>query len=264
MTAYPLPQQVTAALRSRHLPTVFEALDRTGLLAVVWPQLAPSVETAGFRDSAHYMADMATEAIAESYEPADILTPATLDAVAATLDLFHTLQPQTLLICAALVEALDCPRVGGQGRVEPRITSPRETAHLATVITLAPPDAAPLPEVAAELQTPVAPDLYRAVASTPGYLDAVWPELQHLAAFPPLRRRARAFYYYARSASRFLAVPLEASVDTLQRAGLTDSAISEARVALDAALPETAAMLIHCAAMRAGLGITGRLLPPRP
>ncbi len=87
---------------------------------------------------------------------------------------------------------------------------------------------------------------------------AAWAELQHLSAYPPLRRRARALYYYARSAARFLAVPIEADAAALHARGVGDEAIARARVAVDAALPELATMVVHCCALRAALGVTTR------
>src|SRR5687767_9153164 len=62
-------EDLARALRSPVVPEVFETLEQTGYLASVWPQLKPSVETAGFLSSALYMADMALEAVLETYEP---------------------------------------------------------------------------------------------------------------------------------------------------------------------------------------------------
>jgi hypothetical protein len=254
------------------VPAVFEALARCdGYLAIVWPQLAPSVETAGFRDSALYLADMALEAVAAELEPAltrEALRVAglgahALEAVVATLDVFQWVTPQTLLLCAALAEAAEQPRIGGEGRPEPRATVPRETAHLAMPIVLAPLDTPPLPAIALALQLAEAPELYRALAALPdgtgpAYLALAWAETQHVAVFPALRRRGRALYYYARSAARFLAQPLAADAAALAVAGLAPEAFVTARAVLAEALPATATMLIHCAALRVGLGLTGR------
>ena len=49
----------------------------------------------------------------------------------------------------------------------------------------------PLPEVTEVLGMVAAPDLYRAVAVWPGYLQVAWEELQHLGAYPDFRRRGR-------------------------------------------------------------------------
>ena len=115
-----------------------------------------------------------------------------------------------------------------------------------------------LPAIAAALQLDEPPTLYRAVAMWPGALDAVWAELQHLSAFPPLRRRARALYYYSRSSARFLAVPIAADAEALHARGMGEGAIAAARAAVEAALPGLATMIVHCCALRAGLGITER------
>ena len=148
--------------------------------------------------------------------------------------------------------------MGGQGRSEPRAPSEREAQHLATEIALAPQAAPPLPEIGEALQLEETPELYRAIAVWPGYLEAVWEELQHLVAYPEFRRRGRALYYYARSSSRFLARPLKASRQALRESGVAESDIEAAREAIDGALPGLATMMMHCAAMRVGLGITAR------
>lgn len=256
---------IAHALRSPFVPEAFEALARCdGYLDVVWAQLAPSVETAGFRDSALYLADMALDAAAAELEPAEA-SAALLDPIVSTLDAFQWVTPQTLLVCAALLEATERPRVGGEGRTEPRLTLPREAAHLATSIVLASPDVPPLPAIAAALQVRDAPDLYRALASIPSsaaddvsVVERAWSETQHLAALPTLRRRGRALYYYARSAARFLAYPLTADAEALGAAGLAPDARAAAREVLADAVPATATMLMHIAALRVRLGLTER------
>jgi len=260
--------EIAAALRAPFVPRVFERLVACeGYLDAVWPQVVPSVETAGLLGSALYLADMALDAVAETYEP--VLSRASLVAQGAiseanaarlldVLDVFQWVQPQTLLICAALAEAFESPRVGGQGRPEPREASVRERAHLRTPVALASADTSPLPAIAEALQVSEAPELYRAIAEWPGYLDTAWDELQHFPAYPPLRRRARALYYYARSSTRFLAYPIEADVAALSARGVADAAADEARDILGTALPVLATMVVHCSALRAGLGATGR------
>ncbi len=262
-----LPEQVAAALRSPFVPEVVRALDGAGgYLAEVWPQLQPSVETAGFLGSALYMVDMSLDAVEQVYEPvlsrASLLvgglTADEIERIEAVLDLFHWLQPQLLLLLAALAEAWKQPRVGGAGRPESRQTSERERAHLAAEVELAPAHAGLLPEIVQALQLGAAPDLYRAVARWPRYLEAVWDELQHLSAYPSFRQRGRALYYYARSSSRFLSRPLEASRDGLKERGLSDADLDAAGVAIDDMLPAMATMMMHCTAMRVGLGMTAR------
>lgn len=258
---------LAAALRAPFVPALAQALDAAGgYLDLLWPDLQPSLETAGFLGSALYMADMALDAVEEVYEPvltrADLhtagLDEAALAEIAATLDVFHWVQPQLLLLGAALAEAWEQPRVGGQGRPEPRETRDRERAHLATPIRLADASTPPLPEVAAVIQSAQAPELYRAIAAWPAYLEAAWDELQHLSAYPLFRRRGRALYFYARSSTRFLAVPLEASREALRARGMAEADVQHVRAVLDAAVPVLATMLMHCCAMRVGLGIRTR------
>lgn len=270
MTAAPSPtaEAVAAALRSPFVPVVIADLGACeGVLEAVWPQLEPSVETAGFLGSALYMADMALDAVEEVYDEPTLsresllaggLSEADLDHVVAVLDVFHWLQPQLLLLLAALAEAHEAPSVGGQGNPEPREPSEREQAHIVTPVELAAPDAGLLPEVPAELQLDAPPDLYRAIAVWPGYFEAVWDELQHLVAYPLFRQRGRALYFYARSSSRFLAVPLRADEAALREAGMRPYAIAEARAIVERALPAVATMMMHCTAMRVGLGLRER------
>ncbi len=250
------------------MPSVVHQLaDIEGFLDAVWPQLAPSVDTAGFLGSALYMADMALGAVEEVYDEPTLsresllaggLSEADLDRVIAVLDVFHWLQPQLLLLLAALAEAHDAPSVGGQGRPEPREPSEREQAHIDTPVELASPQAGLLPAGPVELQFDAPPDLYRAIAVWPGYFDAVWDELQHLVAYPLFRQRGRALYFYARSSSRFLAVPLQADDAALGEAGMRPDDIARARVIVDRELSAVSTMMMHCTAMRVGLGLRER------
>ena len=258
---------IARGLRSPYVPAVLRRLEAAGgYLAAVWPQLEPSVATSGFLGSALYMADMTLDGAEAVYKPvldrgsllAGAVSERELQQIAAVLDVFHWVQPQLLLLLAALAEAWERPSVGGEGRAEPRAPSEREVKHLATEIALAPQATAPLPEIGAALRLEEAPELYRAVAVWPGYLEAVWEELQHLVAYPEFRRRGRALYYYARSSSRFLARPLEASRKALRDSGIAESDVDAAREAIDGTLPGLATMMMHCAAMRVGLGITAR------
>ncbi|MFA7248892.1 MAG: halocarboxylic acid dehydrogenase DehI family protein [Dehalococcoidia bacterium] len=259
--------EMRSALRLPFTPEPLAGLaEAEGYLAFVWPQMAVSVETAGFLGSARYMADMALDAVETVYEP--VLSPASLregglagtdlEAITGVIDLFHYTQPQLLLLLAALAEAWERDSVGGQGRPDPREPAAREARHLALGVRLVAPGVPPLPEIAAALGVPEAPDLYRAAAAWPRYLDAAWEELQHLVAYPDFRRRGRALYFYARSGARFLARPLRANPTVLREAGLGDDAIAAARRTLDAAVPTMATMMMHAEAMRLGIGIRDR------
>lgn len=258
---------VRRALRLPYTPEPLARLaEADGYLEFVWPQIAPSVETAGFFGSARYMADMALDAVEAVYEPvlsrASLveagLSSSDLDALVSVIDLFHIAQPQVLLLLAALTEAFERDRVGGQGRPDPREATDRERTHLALRLELAAPSTPPLPAIVEALGVDAPPDLYRAVAAWPRYLEVAWDELQHLTAYPDFRRRGRALYFYARSGARFLAQPIEANPAALRAAGLGDAAIEDARAALDAALPATAMMMMHAEAMRVSLGIRDR------
>jgi hypothetical protein len=259
--------EVARTLRSPFVPSALRALAAPeGYLERLWPALRASVETAGFRNSALYMADMALDAVEEVYEPVlsrdAVLAGGVSDKELAHLldviDVFHYVQPQVLLLCAALAEAWERPQMGGQGRVDTREVTERERHHLETEVPFAPEDTGLLPLIAEALGTEAPPDLYRAAASWPAYLELAWEELQHLAAYPQFRRRGRGLYYYARTGARFLAEPIEANPEALRTAGLSDGALERAKAALDRELPALAMMLMHAEAMRAGLGVSGR------
>lgn len=262
-----LREEIRRALRSPFLPAAIDRLASVeGYLDVVWPRVQSSVETAGFLGSALYMTDMALDAVEQVYEPVMSrgalveagLAEGDLDALGEVIDVFHYIQPQVLLVVAALAEAMGRPEVGGYGKPDPRPLSEREERHLATAIPEASEDTPPLPEVREALGLASTPGLYRAVAAWPGYLGVAWEELQHLAAYPDFRRRGRGLYYYARSGARFLAEPLRADPDALREAGLDDATIEAARAALDESLPAIAMMMMHAEAMRLGLGIADR------
>ena len=258
---------MAGALGSPFVPAVLAELASAGeYLECVWPQLGPSVGTQGFLNSALYMADMASDGIEESYEPglsreallSAGLVDAELERLLAALDVFQWLQPQLLLLLSALAESRDQAVVGGRGRPEPRESSGRMRAHRATEVLLAPPSEPLLREVARTLGLESPPELYRAVARWPRYLEPAWAELQHLAAYPAIRRRGRALYFYARSSTRFLAHPLRASEEELRRRGVPPAALDRARAVVDASLPALATMMMHLAAMRWALGVRDR------
>lgn len=259
-------EQVRTDLRSPFVPQAVRLLaEADGYLEVVWPRLTTSVETAGFTGSALYMADMALDAVEQVYEP--VMSPETLlaagmtgddlDQLAGVIDVFHYVQPQVLLVVAAMAEAYGRPRVGGHGKPDPRPLTAREQRHLALTMPSSPRTPL-LDEVCETLGLAEAPDLYRAVASWPTYLSTAWEELQHLVAYPEFRRRGRGLYYYARSGARFLAEPLEADPTALRAAGLSEDAIAVAGQAIDTALPAVAMMMMHAEAMRVSLGIRER------
>ncbi|MDA0365816.1 MAG: hypothetical protein O2843_08140 [Chloroflexi bacterium] len=264
MTAHAaLLDEIARAFRAPFVPAVIRELGAVdGFLEYAWPQLAPSVGTAGYLGSALYMVDMALDAVEAVYDEPGVTRDALLagglaeddlSAVESVLDVFHWLQPQLLLMLAALAEGQERPRIGGQGRADPRAPSPREEAHLATAVHFAPAETPPLPAIADALGLELAPELYRAVAVWPRYLEPAWDELQHLVTYPDFRRRGRALYY-----SRFLAEPLAADADALRAAGLGEQAIAAVYGIVDGALPALATMMMHCCAMRAALGLTAR------
>ncbi len=266
-------EAIRLAVRCPFRPAVLDRLaEADGYLDVVWPLVASSVETSGYLGSALYMADMALDAVEAVYEPvmtrddlaAAGVTAADLDVLFQVVDVFHYVQPQLLLLLAALSEAIEKPVVGGYGKPDQRTLTERERGHLDTAVRLVDPGTPPLPEISEALGLATAPDLYRAVAACPGYLPVAWEELQHLVAYPDFRRRGRGLYYYARSGARFLAEPLRADATALRAAGLSDAAIEAARDALAETLPAQAMMVMHAEAIRRGLGVRDREVVKAP
>lgn len=263
-----LTREVVEALRTPLTPTLLRDLEPTPtMFGYVWQQLAPSVATAGFLGSALYMADMALDAVEGVYDEPQLsrnallaggLAETGLEHLVAVLDVFHWLHPQLLLLAAAIAEGLQHGRVGGQGRVEERTWSERDTAHLATEVQLVDAGTPPLPEIAEVIGLDIAPDVYRAAARWPRYLEPAWEELQHLSAYPDFRRRGRALYYYARAGARFLAVPLNLTPEALDAAGIARAEVEAFRSVVDGAVPALATMMMHTCAMRVGLGIHDR------
>lgn len=261
-------EEIRLALRAPIVPSPIARIAEVapGYLDVVWPRIASSVNAAGYLGSALYLADMALAEVEAVYEPVqtrEMLREAGVSdddvtSLLGVIDLFHYGQPQLLLMLAALAEAFGREHVGGYGKPEQRVVTERERAHLALDLRLASPDAGLLPEIAAAMNLDTPPDLYRAVATWPQYLDVAWEELQHLVAYPPFRRRGRGLYFYARSGARFLAEPLEADANALRAAGLDEATIEAARGAVDDALPAVAMMVMHAEAMRLGLGVRTR------
>ena len=126
--------------RSKWIPSLFNQLetDAPNYLTYIWPTVMKSIDTQGFLGSALYMADMALDACELVYEPqtsrSDLfshgMTNTDIQELEAVLDLFHYVQPQVLLIGAALAEAFNREQIGGQGSVQVRELSNREKNHL--------------------------------------------------------------------------------------------------------------------------------------
>ena len=240
------------------IPSAFLRLAETkGYLPHVWPALRFSLDTMGFLNSARYMADMAMDATEEVYEPIFSLASNETKELAHIIDVFHYVQPQILLILAALREALDRDSVGGAGRVESRVLTERESIHRNTEIALER-EFKESGDIAVVLGLDKPPDLYRSLAYFPKFLGHVWAEIRELQAYPEFRRRARALYYYSKSGSRFLASPLSANDLALGRLGITADSISKIRECLEEELLQTATMMMHVEAMRLAIGINTR------
>lgn len=273
----PLFADVRATMRAPFTPALFRTLARwPAYLQLVWPQLRPGVATAGFRGSALYLSAMAHEATQQFYEPEygratlrdDGMTDTGIDELAGALEVLHLTNPQTLLIAAALSEAFERPRVGGQGRPEPRDTTDEEARVLAYVWRM--PEEAALPDdvraMAADireiLRLPFLTDDFRAFARWPVFLKRAWPELRELRVYKLFRQRGRGLYYYSRSSSRFLAEPIEAGPDAMRAAGLDDAeceAVAEVLRMFCGILPNH---IMNTAAIQQALGI--RPEPPPP
>ena len=76
---------------------------------------------------------------------------ADLDQIAAVVDVFHYVQPQLLLLLAALAEAMEKEQIGGYGKPDPRPVTDRERVHLATHVPSVDEGAGALPLVSEAL-----------------------------------------------------------------------------------------------------------------
>ncbi|MFL2646913.1 MAG: hypothetical protein ACJ0KD_05615 [Dehalococcoidia bacterium] len=254
--------------RSSWFPSLFNQLetDAPNYLSYIWPTVMKSIDTQGFLGSALYMTDMALDACELVYEPqtgrSDLvshgMTNTEIQELEATLDLFHYVQPQVLLIGAALAEAFNREQVGGQGSDQVRELSDREKNHLTIEVKMDYADPSFFSNIIDILQLNKAPDLYRALGKWQLAVDIFWDELQHLATYPDFRRRGRALYYYARAGSKFLAVPLNADIPSLKKLGISDEEIMRAQQIVNDNVPVLAMMIMHSTAIRLALGHSTR------
>lgn len=260
----PLDVSVKDAFRVSFVPEIFIRLSEfPKYLEHVWPQMVPSIETVGFLSSALYMADMALDAAQDVYEPVldhDAYSPETAvdrESLRSTVDLFHYVQPQLLLVLAGLAEAFDRQEIGGYGSAEVRPRTKREDTHLAAGLKLSDQfsEAADICEV---LGTSKVPDIYRSTGEFSNFVELFWQEVKELHSYPDFRRRSRGLYYYARSATKFLANPIRASEADLQKLDLEVQDISAIRELIDDELLQTAVMMMHAECMRIVLGDTAR------
>ena len=262
----PTAIEIMSCFRSPLLPELFARLEVSpSYMTHIWPAISTSVDTAGFLASALYLADMSLDAVESVYTPIstrnDLLLSIAdeeLVKIEAVLDVFQYLQPQVLLIGAALAEGFEQPVVGGGGRIEPRQQRQRESQHLVTEVPRMTSEGVLISNVAKTLQLSEIPQIYGVLAHWPAYLEKSWSELQHLSSYPEFRRRGRALYYYARSSARFLSEELHADPDTLLEAGVTGQEIDDAREIVESAIPALAMMVMHCSAMRLALGYNER------
>ena len=254
--------------RSSWFPSLFNQLeaDAPNYLSYIWPTVMRSIDTQGFLGSALYMTDMALDACELVYEPqtgrSDLISHGMknteIQELEATLDLFHYVQPQVLLIGAALAEAFNREQVGGQGSDQVRELSDREKGHLAIEVKMDHADPSFFSNIMDVLQLNKAPDLYRALGKWQLAVSIFWDELQHLATYPDFRRRGRALYYYARAGSKFLAVPLKADIPSLKKLGISDEEIMHAQQIVNDNVPVLAMMIMHSTAIRLALGHSTR------
>ena len=254
--------------RSKWIPSLFNQLetDAPNYLTYIWPTVMQSIDTQGFLGSALYMADMALDACELVYEPqtsrSDLvshgMTNTDIQELEAVLDLFHYVQPQVLLIGAALAEAFNREQIGGQGSVQVRELSDREKNHLNIEVKMDDADHSFFSNIIDVLQLKRAPDLYRALGKWQLAVNIFWDELQHLATYPDFRRRGRALYYYARAGSKFLAVPLNADIASLKKIGISDEEIMRAQQIVNDNVPVLAMMIMHSTAIRLALGHSTR------
>tara|TARA_B110000196_G_C21145188_1_gene666181 strand:- start:2507 stop:3310 length:804 start_codon:yes stop_codon:yes gene_type:complete len=256
-------EMITSTLRSPFLPTPFKKLGQHKIyFEIFFMQILDSIDTQGFIDNALYVADISLEPvefIIAMNEHKKFFNKYDLEFkknITSILNIFDYQQPQVLLILAALLEAFENDTVGGNGSLAPRIDRTQEKDNQKFNLVLPDSEDFHLSKEFEELfESDSVPDLYLSLTNHQDYLVYIWENLQHLSSFPDVRKRIRGIYYYAISSSKFLAKPIHGSVQECISVGISLDEINAIKGLLSSNLSMYSTMIMHCAAMRVGLGI---------
>ena len=258
-----MDNMIKSTLRSPFLPTPFKKLLQHKIyFENFFMQIVPSIDTQGFIDSALYISDISlepVESIISINEYKKIFNNYDLEYqnnIISILNIFDYQQPQVLLILAALLEAFDNDTIGGSGSMTIRVDHTQEKNNQKFNLILPnSEDFYLFKEFVDFFESNTIPDLYLSFANHQDYLIYMWENLQHLSSFPDVRRLIRGIYYYAISSSKFLAEPIHISVQECISAGISLDEINKIKELISSNLSMYSAMIVHCSAMRIGLGI---------
>lgn len=230
-------------------------------LELVWPQLRPNLDQAGFAFSAAFIADRALDFARSFYEPTytpdDIAAAIGADrsVLRQTLRALHYGAPQVMLIAGALLEALKFDAAGGKGRAGERDAehSERMMRRAPVVVTEeedATDDVAAVYRAVRSVTTlPYVPIEFRVIARWPAYLRMAWDDLEHVIPHPEYRMRRRSLSYYSAGGTHYFTHPVRLGRPALREAGMSDEAIAALQATLEVFATSTPAQLLHTVAL---------------
>jgi len=256
-------QNILQSLRSPLMPSVLEELLFFDTYSnKVLKNIFLSVNTNGFINNALYINDMSLKPLEDVIDFGshnDFFKKNNSndrDQIIKILDIFTYLQPQILLILAALLESFHNDFVGGKGDNLMRKDLNEEILNKNYKLSFCKKDTFDLLEsFKTVFKSTIIPDLYLSLSNYNEYLDYAWLQLQHLSSFPEVRQRSRGLYYYAVSSSKFLAYPFYGSIDRCLSLGINKIDLEKIEVIVKENLSMYSSMIMHCSAMRIGLGL---------
>jgi hypothetical protein len=224
--------------RTLHLPWIGALFQAYALypdyLEMAWNELRPALGTPQFAADAAAIGNAADQAVARFYTPSyssrDVAAMnLNLPAIRETINAFHVGNPKLLLVATALQRAFEEGPVGGGTGLPPRAKEPGETeeerAERTTVEMVNDDEASEAvkmlyADVKATLGLPLVNSDYRAMALWPDYLTLAWRDIKahiHTADYETEVRRLSGL---AREGVDRFAVPVRATREAAQRAGV--------------------------------------------
>ena len=263
-----MKNNILTLLSTPFLPKVFEELFQyNNYSETIIPQLFASIDTQGFINNAMYIHDMSFEPIEDIInlnqhkEFFDKNEYVNFNELISLLDIFQYQQPQMLLILSALQESFNHLSLGGQGDKSIRKYTENELRNKRNKLHLVDQDKFIYKKTFKEVfETNSVPDLYLGIAKFNEYFLFIWDHLQHLYTFPEIRKRSRGLYYYALSSSKYFAYSIQSDVEYCLKNNINKNEISEIQIILQSHLFMYSMMIMHCTAMRVGLGYNQRLV----
>jgi hypothetical protein len=224
--------------RTLHLPWIGALFQAYALypdyLEMAWHELRPALGTRQFAADATAIGNAADQAVARFYTPSyssrDVAAMnLNLPAIRETINAFHAGNPKLLLVATALQRAFEeGPIGGGTGLLRP-VKEPGETeeerVERATVEMVDDDEASEAvtilyADIQATLGLPLVNSDYRAMALWPDYLTLAWRDIKahiHTADYETEVRRLSGL---AREGVDRFAVPVGATREAAQRAGV--------------------------------------------